>query len=639
MTNLAIPRCILIFIISNWSLLVFSQGLAAFSIADSLEDNANAVVRSHSTSIVIKDLESMTVSEKVVITVLNENADYLLQYGKVYDDATKIEELTGTVYNEMGIEINSFKKKDIEDISLGGAGVSISDSRAKFMTYTPAAYPVTVEFYSKVNSKNTGFIPTWSAHRGFNVSTEESTFSIQNNSGTPLNHKLIEGYADIDVDIKESPQGVSLSVSNLKAISEEYLSPSYYDITTQLVMALDDFVLFDVRGQGGDWETFGKWYHDALLDQGLRLEPDVINAVRDLVKGVSDPRQKAQKVYEYVQGRTRYISIQLGIGGWKPYPAQEVHDLAYGDCKGLTHYTRALLRAVDVEALLAVVHAGRQKRDFTQDFTRMQGNHVILCLPNLSDTTWLECTSQTSPFGHIGQFTDDRDVLLVTPTGGKIVHTKNYTEHDNVRRHTAEIIIDETGTLSAELKILSQGIFYDRSRLYLEEDEKDQKEYFLKEWGDLNRLNIVSMNDQIDRANGTLTEMLTLETTDYARVANDQIVIRLNPFDVLDNVIPRLKNRRFPMELRDSKSYTNEFVISIPEGFRINSIPDEVKLETNTGRYNLKVIDLGGGKLKYERTFVILDGLYPSDEYKEHRNFLKAVKKYDNQKISISNKS
>mgnify|MGYP001126063175 FL=1 len=95
----------------------------------------------------------------------------------------------------------------------------------------------------------------------------------------------------------------------------------------------------------------------------------------------------------------RYISVQIGIGGWKPISAEEVDENKYGDCKGLTNYTKALLRTVGIESNYCVVSAGSEIKDISEDFPSMQGNHVILNIPQEGKSDlWLECTSQDTPF-------------------------------------------------------------------------------------------------------------------------------------------------------------------------------------------------------------------------------------------------
>ena len=77
--------------------------------------------------------------------------------------------------------------------------------------------------------------------------------------------------------------------------------------------------------------------------------------------------------------------------------------------------------------------AGERKRSVEKDFSSMQGNHAILNIPNNGNDIWLECTSQTIPFGFLGDFTDDRDVLVVTPEGGIIKRTPAYLNEDNLQ--------------------------------------------------------------------------------------------------------------------------------------------------------------------------------------------------------------
>jgi len=87
----------------------------------------------------------------------------------------------------------------------------------------------------------------------------------------------------------------------------------------------------------------GNWQKENLLKGRRDLSETTIQEVTTLVSKASTNKEKAKLIYQYVQNKTRYISIQLGIGGWKPILASEVDRLGYGDCKALTNYTKALL--------------------------------------------------------------------------------------------------------------------------------------------------------------------------------------------------------------------------------------------------------------------------------------------------------
>ena len=131
--------------------------------------------------------------------------------------------------------------------------------------------------------------------------------------------------------------------------------------------------------------------------------------------------------YEYVQSKTRYVSIQEGIGGLQPFPASIVDKYGYGDCKALSNYTVALLQEVGVKSFYTKIRAGEGEPDLLLDFPAQQTNHVVVAIPNDKDTIWLECTSQTNPFGYTGSFTGDRYALMITEEGGKIARTPSFS--------------------------------------------------------------------------------------------------------------------------------------------------------------------------------------------------------------------
>ena len=190
--------------------------------------------------------------------------------------------------------------------------------------------------------------------------------------------------------------------------------------------------------------------------------------------------EKAKILYEYMQERTRYVSIQIGISGWQPFKALTVDKNGYGDCKALSNYMFAMLKAVGVKFHYAIVNAGEDSEGMIKEFSSNQFNHAILCIPNNSDTVWLECTSQVHPFGYIGSFTDDRDVLLISPHGGKPVHTKSYSREDNQQKRNAEITISSTGNIEAVVKTIYTGIKYEKVLRMFELSEEDKEKRLQK---------------------------------------------------------------------------------------------------------------------------------------------------------------
>ena len=80
-------------------------------------------------------------------------------------------------------------------------------------------------------------------------------------------------------------------------------------------------------GEYTNWKEFGAWMNATLLKNRDILKQATKDKVLALVEGVTAPLEKAKIVYEYMQNKTRYISVQVGIGGWEPIAANEVDEV------------------------------------------------------------------------------------------------------------------------------------------------------------------------------------------------------------------------------------------------------------------------------------------------------------------------
>ena len=199
--------------------------------------------------------------------------------------------------------------------------------------------------------------------------------------------------------------------------------------------------------------------------------------LKNLVADCTDIPCKVENIYEHLQTTTRYFSIQLGIGGWQPIAATDVEKRKYSDCKGLSNYMVAMLAAVGVEGRYLIIKAGEDEKLQYEDFPNAQFNHAIACVPMEKDTIWLECTSQSQACGFMGSFTNDRMALLVSPEGGKIVHTPIYDEKVNFIHKKGFVKVGLEGEATAEATILYSGIKQDIASQLSEVNADTRKKY------------------------------------------------------------------------------------------------------------------------------------------------------------------
>ena len=602
-----------------------------------LVKDANAVVRNENVSIYIEAVDKMRIITRRVVTVLNEKGDKYAQPGDVYSNEMKIKDQRVTLYDKLGNEIQKFKKKDFEDRSLIGSNDLYNDNRVSFLNYTAREYPYTIVYESEVERINTIFVRGWDPVSGYNLSIENSSYHLFNKANIPYRFKesSTEG---LDLEKKVTEQELSFTLKHHPAYNHEALSPALDNFTPQVRVALNQFSLVGRRGAGTDWKELGKWEYENLLAGRDALSEATKMKIKELTLNAKTDVEKARIIYKYVQDNTRYISVQLGIGGWEPMPATEVAQLKYGDCKGLTNFTKALLDSQGIPSYYAVVHAGEEKKDIDADFASMEGNHVILNLPQEGEDIWLECTSQTHPFNYLGDFTDNRNVLLLKPEGGEIARTKVYTAAENLQKTRSLINLDAAGSFSADIEKKSSGIPYGDIYGITTIPEKDQVIYYKKSLGHLRKLDVQKVLFENDHQKKQFKESLVITGEGLASKAGNRLLLPLN-FIIPDIYrLPRREERKLPVEVSRGMSYQDDFVYVLPTGFNPEALPEDVAIENEFGSYNFKVTtkeEEGKKVLEVKRNYTLNEGRWPAESYSRYREFMNQIDTFSNRKAVI----
>lgn len=376
-----------------------------------------------------------------------------------------------------GKTLKKAKLKDMGDVAAYSYSDVLDDNRYKYYELATVKYPVEVLIRTEMFSKTNYYIPTWFPILYYNQKVLETTYTISYPSEFGLKYKEINLSG-------ERTQTESAGVTTIKWIAKDLpvLAKGHdpNDVPTLLVAPVK-FAMDQYHGEMGDWAGLALWNHE--LNKGRDELPDDFKVkIQNLVAGADDSYEKIKILYGYLQKNFRYVSIQLGIGGWQTMTASDVIKYAYGDCKALTNLMKSMLKEVGIASNYTLVKAGPQAFDIQVDIPANQFNHVILQVPTAKDPVWLECTSNLLPAGFLGDFTRDRHVLVTNENGGFLTKTPAYdSEEWNLIQSETEVVIDPQGNASIHSQQRLYGNFSEeilsvKSRL----DERQQRDFLNK---------------------------------------------------------------------------------------------------------------------------------------------------------------
>ena len=425
-----------------------------------LSSNVDAVYRENTSIFKILSRDRASHFVRQVITIYNGKGKFHADQFVYYDKFTKIRSLEAAVYDANGDLIKKFKDKDIKDGSY--TGDLASDDRYKYLDLAQGIYPYTIEIEYEHDYKFLFYIPEFSLVYDEKMSCQNAFFSLQYPKELSPRVKVL----NITEDIKEEKTSEGLlskswTFKNYAALKREPYGPEYAELIPTILAAPTDFEYDHYVGRMDTWDGFGKWIASLLKGRNV-LSVATKEKALQLTRNAKTREEKIKILYEYLQNRTRYVSIQLGIGGHQPFEASFVDEKGYGDCKALSNYMISLLDAVSIRAHYVLINSGEDARKLHEDFPSTQFNHVIVAVPNEKDTIWLECTSQTNPFGYQGLSTGNRKALLITDNGATIVNTKRHPAEENVQIRNASVTLQPSGDGIAKISTTYSGLQFEK---------------------------------------------------------------------------------------------------------------------------------------------------------------------------------
>jgi len=610
---------------------------SASTLPEKLKENAGSVIRYRKVDYHVHSFNEATMTEHKVVTILNDDHNQENQMVLLYDDNTKVTNFKATLYDASGEKIRSAKKSEIEDILYIHSGQFYVDTRLMTTTLDHLSYPYTVEFEYEKKVKDYSMVagfPVWRPV-GFRQSVQFSSFTAY----VPANNEFLYHAGKLPdpvVGNNGTDKTYRWAINDHFAVLPEAQSPSMSKTMPFLKTGLKKFAIDDYEGSYSSWQSFGAFINKLMAGRDVLPAP-LAALVNEATAGLGTDLERIDALYHLLQGNTRYVGVQLGIGGWQPFSAEYVYNNRYGDCKALSNYMGAMLKEVGIESYPVLVNSSDTPFfEVEEDFPTSAFNHMILYVP--SEDMYLECTSSTSPTGYMGEGTDDRNVLHITPEGGKLARTPKIKAADNGRLRTLNLEIKTDGSTSFALHNRMYGSFQDGIRGFThgEQDLTKQQEVlnrndFLPDVGGEYLL-------ECDENSPVATLVYRTTLPGYARKLGKRTFVPVNKYAAYEYVPEKLKERKFAIYDNDASFRVDTINLTFPDGMEVESMGEELtEFKHAAGEYRAELKSTPG-KITWIRTLKLLPVDLPATAYEDYRQFFVDVRKAEKRQVVLKEK-
>jgi len=607
---------------------------AVSKIPPGLAAGARAVKRMENYEFRIESPKRSRTRLHYAITIFNSGGHSYSDFSGYYDGYTKIQSFEGRLYDASGKQIKTIRAKDLTDRSAVGDAF-MADTRIKEYTVVNGSYPFTIEYDLEFSSENMLFFPYWTPQNGAYLAIESASFSITAPSDYQLRYRPFRLAAPVETKGSKEHR-VQWTIDNLPAFREHPASPSIFELAPNVAAAPSLFELEGMKGDMNSWSSLGQFFE--TLNAGRQeLPASQKEQVRDLVRGITNKREVVEKLYRYMQQHTRYVSIQLGIGGWQPFKADFVSRKGYGDCKALVNFMRSLLSEAGINSLYTLVNSGNLE-PVNSEFPSARFNHVILCVPMETDSLWLECTSQTITPGYLGSSTENRAALIVNAGGSRLIRTPALRAGENSVARKISATVSPDGSMKMKTETIYRGIRGEWLWGSVERLGKERMNEMLQQNLALRSYEVESFNySEVPGVLPCLREILDVDVDGYARISGKRLFLPPNILSRSRTEITAVQDRKADFVFIHAYSDSDEYEVILPEGYTPESKPSDVNIVSPYGSYKSSVV-VQGTRLVYKRVFERYAGRFPATQQDAVISFFEDVYDADRTELVLIKK-
>lgn len=455
------------------------------------------------------------------------------------------------------------------------------------------------------------------------------------------------------VDPAVSGSTYTWELHDLPFIEAEPSSPSVSNLAPRVAINYGPPASTQAAGARtfANWADVSRWYSD-LADPQVTLNDSLAGKARELTANAKTELERIQIIGRYVQN-LQYISIQIGLGRYRPHSATEVFAKSYGDCKDKANLMRAMLKAVKIEAYPVLIFAGDPTYVREDWASPEQFNHCIVAIrvsdetkaptiiqhPTLGRLLIFDATDDDTPVGDLPNHEQGSFALIAAGDAGALLRMPTTPPESNKLVRQADVNLAPDGSINAVVREESIGQSAVRERGLFRHLSRADYTKAIESWitRGASGAQVSKVDPLDDSADGRFDLNVEFTARDYAQLMQNRLLV-FKPAIVsrLDWLSLTGNSRTSPVVL-NSRAYTETVRVKLPSGFDVDELPDPVKLETAFGNY-AATYEVKDGQLVFTRTLVQRATVIPPDQYSAVRNFFARISAAESSPVVLAKK-
>jgi Flp pilus assembly protein TadD/transglutaminase-like putative cysteine protease len=373
-----------------------------------------------------------------------------------------------------------------------------------------------------------------------------------------------------------------------------------------------------------DWLQVAHWY-SKLQGERVVVDEHVRQKAVELTRGAVTASEKAHRLYDYVAGNVRYVSLSFGVGRLQPHAAWEVLQNGFGDCKDKHTLLEALLRAVDIPSYPVLISSYRKIDPDIPSPAQFDHEITAARIGKGEELTWLDTTAEVAPYGLIMYQLRNKQALLASDDAYAGLRK---TPADAPIKNLVAIKIDgkfsETGALESNFELTLQGDSDVPIRMALRRAPPAAWQQVLEvisaAWGypdgDISEVHV----DSLENTSKPLHLNYHFHKENFFRVPASEANFRVLPpihISYLSPANPRKGPK--PLDVGPSVEQTYRAHIQFPATYSV-TIPDSVRMVRDYGEYSSSYT-LNKNVLDAERHLVLKVNELPPARRADYESF------------------